>query len=63
MDNEKEAAQKIRNFIEENFLFGQTCTLQDNDSFLDGGILDSPAFYSSSRSWEKRTTSRLKMRK
>jgi acyl carrier protein len=30
----------IRNFIEENFLFGQY-TLKDNDSFLESGVLDS----------------------
>ena len=41
MDKEKQAAQTIRSFIEENFLFGQAYALQDSDSFLDGGILDS----------------------
>jgi len=35
------APQRIRSFIEENFLFGQVSTLRDSDSFLDGGILDS----------------------
>jgi len=33
--------QRIRAFLEENFLYGQSCALQDSDSFLDGGILDS----------------------
>ena len=31
---------RIRNFLEENFLFGQYI-LKDNDSFLESGILDS----------------------
>jgi acyl carrier protein len=37
----EEERQQIRGFLEENFLFGQECTLKDSDSFLDGGILDS----------------------
>ena len=41
MNQETKAAQRIRSFIEENFLFGQAYTLRDSDSFLDGGILDS----------------------
>ena len=35
-------ALEIRNFIIENFLFGETADpLRDDDSFLDNGILDS----------------------
>ena len=33
--------QQIRDFIQENFLFGQANRLQDSDSFLDKGIVDS----------------------
>lgn len=33
--------QQIRSFIQETFLFGNTPSLGDGDSFLDGGILDS----------------------
>ena len=34
--------QQIRNFIVENFLFGDTSNvLQNTDSFLEGGIIDS----------------------
>ena len=33
--------QQIRNFIRDNFLFADTSTLGDSDSFLDGGIIDS----------------------
>jgi acyl carrier protein len=37
-----EARQKLRTFILENYLFTQDETaLADDDSFLDGGILDS----------------------
>jgi acyl carrier protein len=32
---------KIRTFIVENFLFGQDEGLNDDTSFLDGGIIDS----------------------
>ena len=32
---------KIRTFIVENFLFGQDEGLNDDSSFLDGGIIDS----------------------
>ena len=32
---------KIRNFIIENFLFGNADGLQDNTSFLEEGIIDS----------------------
>ena len=35
------ALPTIRKFIEENFLFGETFTLKDSDSFLESGILDS----------------------
>jgi len=35
------APQRIRSFIEENFLFGHVSFLKDSDSFLEGGILDS----------------------
>ncbi len=31
----------IRNFISENYLFGQADEIQDDDSFLETGILDS----------------------
>jgi acyl carrier protein len=41
MQQETQTAQRIRSFIEENFLFGQAYALQDSDSFLDGGVLDS----------------------
>ncbi len=34
---------KIRTFIVENFLFGQDEGLNDDSSFLDGGIIDSTA--------------------
>ena len=37
----KDIPLQIRNFLEENFLFGQSDALKDSDSFLDGGILDS----------------------
>lgn len=37
----KDTRQQVRNFLEENFLFGQQSVLKDGDSFLDGGILDS----------------------
>jgi len=35
------AAQQIRTFIEENYLFGRSDGLHDSDSFLEAGILDS----------------------
>ena len=38
MSNPKE---KIRAFVVENFLFGSDENLEDNTSFLDGGIIDS----------------------
>ena len=41
MTQQTQAAQRVRSFIEENFLFGQPFTLKDSDSFLEGGILDS----------------------
>ena len=34
-------AQQIREFIVENFLYGQDRTFKDDDSFLDEGIVDS----------------------
>lgn len=34
-------AQQVRGFIVENFLFGQDTGFKDNDSFLEGGIIDS----------------------
>ncbi|MBZ5578770.1 MAG: acyl carrier protein [Acidobacteriia bacterium] len=33
--------QRIRSFIEATFFFGQIDSLQDSDSFLDHGIIDS----------------------
>ena len=36
-----DARQQVRSFLEENYLFGQQNVLQNGDSFLDGGILDS----------------------
>ena len=32
---------KVRNFVVDNFLFGQADDLQDDTSFLEAGILDS----------------------
>jgi len=34
-------ALTMRQFVQENFLFGQELTLSDTDSFLDHGIIDS----------------------
>jgi len=34
-------AQQVREFIEENFLYGQDRTFKDEDSFLGEGIIDS----------------------
>jgi acyl carrier protein len=34
-------AQEIREFVVKNFLFGQDNGLQDTDSFLESGIIDS----------------------
>jgi acyl carrier protein len=31
----------IRRFVSDNFLFGQGDSLKDDESFLDGGIIDS----------------------
>ncbi|MES2823273.1 MAG: acyl carrier protein [Pseudomonadota bacterium] len=40
--NIDEIRQKLRQFILENYLFSDDeATLKDDDSFLDGGILDS----------------------
>ena len=39
--NTTQAAQQIRSFIEENYLFGGSDSLKDSDSFLEFGILDS----------------------
>jgi acyl carrier protein len=33
--------QEIRDFIVNNFLFGEADSLQDDNSFMEGGILDS----------------------
>jgi len=33
--------EKIRQFITDNFLFGQRTQLSDSDSFLENGIIDS----------------------
>ncbi len=38
MSNPKD---KIRAFVVENFMFGSDEGLEDNTSFLDGGIIDS----------------------
>lgn len=35
-----DTTEKVRKFIEENFLFGQQ-GIEDGDSFLESGILDS----------------------
>ena len=37
----KDTPERIRNFIVDNFLYGQQSDLKDTDSFLEGGILDS----------------------
>ena len=37
----KDTRQQVRNFLEENFLFGRQNDLKDGDSFLEDGILDS----------------------
>lgn len=34
-------ADALRNFVQENFLFGQETTFSDNDSFLELGLIDS----------------------
>ena len=34
-------SQQVRTFVIENYLFGQERTLQDDESFLDAGIIDS----------------------
>lgn len=40
--NLEEVRQKLRHFILENYLFSDDqSALKDDDSFLDGGILDS----------------------
>ncbi len=36
-----EIALRLRSFVVENYLFGQDGGLQDTDSFLDKGIIDS----------------------
>lgn len=36
-----ERMKKIREFIVENFLFGDDSSLQENTSFLESGIIDS----------------------
>ena len=39
--SDQEIKSKIRDFIVENFLFGSSDELNDDSSFLDGGIIDS----------------------
>jgi len=34
-------AQALREFVQENFLFGQDATFSSDDSFLEQGIIDS----------------------
>ena len=34
-------AQSLREFVRENFLFGQDATFSNDDSFLEQGIIDS----------------------
>ena len=36
-----DVAQSLREFIKENFLFGEEATFSDDDSFLEQGIIDS----------------------
>jgi len=36
-----ETEEKVRGFVVENFLFGKDDGLQNDTSFLDGGIIDS----------------------
>ena len=36
-----EIRQELRRFVIDNFLFGQEGDLQDGDSFLENGIIDS----------------------
>lgn len=36
-----EVEQDVRNFIIDNFLFGQEGQFSDSDSFLDNGLIDS----------------------
>ena len=38
---ETQYSNEIRNFIVDNFLFGDASSLQDDASFMDSGILDS----------------------
>ena len=40
-DHMETARQQIRNYIVENFLFGDDNGLTDTDSFLESGIVDS----------------------
>lgn len=37
----REIKERIRNFIVENFLFGEAGDLKDDTSFLNDGIIDS----------------------
>jgi acyl carrier protein len=37
----KDITEQLREFVTENFLFGQEVTIGDDDSFLDQGIIDS----------------------
>ena len=39
--------RELREFVAANFLFTDECALQDTDSFLDAGILDSMVFFRS----------------
>ena len=41
MTQRPDIARGVRNFISENFIFDPSFTLGDNDSFLEGGIIDS----------------------
>lgn len=36
-----DVAKSLREFIKENFLFGEEATFSDDDSFLEQGIIDS----------------------
>ncbi len=36
-----ETARELREFVQENFLFGQEAAFSDDDSFLEQGIIDS----------------------
>lgn len=40
MDSEQ-IVQQVRQFIQGNFVYGQADPISDDDSFLEGGIIDS----------------------